>query len=75
MTEGDGADMDEANPKFQRNSAERRKQSPLAWVIGCIFVAFLVGLLVFYYGFTDRFNQATGSDGSTRPNMTTETTK
>jgi hypothetical protein len=31
----------------------------------------LLGLLVFYFGFTEQFNEATGS-GSMRPNVASE---
>ncbi len=55
--------------------AERRKQSPLAWAIGWFFFVLLMGLLIFYYGFTNQFNQVTGSDGSTKPNVATRPTK
>jgi hypothetical protein len=61
--------MDNANQNFRRkvnDNAERRKKSPLGWVIAGAFLAVLLGLLIFYYGFTDQFNEATGS-GSTRP--------
>lgn len=64
--------MDNANRNPQRNSAERRSKSPLGWAIGGVFFAVLVGILVFYYGFTDKFNEVTRSD-STRPNVQSET--
>ena len=66
--------MDNANENFQRkvnSNAERRKKSPLGWAIGGAFLAVLLGLLFFYYGFTEQFNEATGS-GSTRPNVASE---
>jgi hypothetical protein len=57
--------MDNANQNRQRNNANRRSKSPIGWAVGSIFFAVLLGLLVFYFGFTE-FNEATGSD-STKP--------
>lgn len=65
--------MDNASQNVQRNNAERRKRSPVAWAVGAAFFAVLLGLLVVYYGFNDQFNEATGS-GSTRPNVASEST-
>jgi hypothetical protein len=63
--------MDNAIQNVQRRNAERRKRSPLAWAVGWFFFVVLMGLLIFYYGFTNKFNEVTGSD-STRPNATTQ---
>ena len=63
--------MDNANQNRQQTNAERRSKSPLGWAIGAVFFAVLLGLLVFYYGFTDKFNEKTGSD-STKPNVASE---
>jgi hypothetical protein len=63
--------MDNANQNRQLNNATRRSKSPLGWAIGAVFFAVLLGLLAFYYGFTDKFNDATGSD-STKPNATSQ---
>lgn len=63
--------MDNANRNPQRNGADQRSKSPLGWAIGALFFAALLGLLVFYFGFTDKFNEATGSD-STKPTAASE---
>jgi hypothetical protein len=66
--------MDNANENLQRkmnNNATRRSKSPLGWAIGGAFLVVLLGLLFFYFGFTEQFNDATGS-GSTRPNVASE---
>jgi hypothetical protein len=67
--------MDSRNANLERNRVERSKGSPLGWIVGGLFLAALLGLLIFYFGFTDKFNQTTGSDGSTRPNVTTQSAK
>jgi hypothetical protein len=58
--------MDNAIQNVERRKAERRKRSPFAWAVGWFFFVVLMGLLIFYFGFTNKFNEVTGSD-STRP--------
>jgi hypothetical protein len=58
--------MDFTKLNRERNKAEVRKKSPVGWTIGAAFFAALVGLLVFYYGFANKFNESAGS-GSTKP--------
>lgn len=63
--------MDNASQNVQRRNAERRKHSPFAWAVGWFFFVVLMGLLIFYFGFTNKFNEVTGS-GATRSNTASE---
>ena len=63
--------MVDANLNIQWKAAKRRTRSPLAWVVGALFFVALMGLLILYFGFTNKFNEAVGA-GSTKPTTPTQ---